>query len=58
MFYIVPVTNGVLDIDYDYLLEGIQTSENECYVKLREGVTARETWTEITEQEFEAQRTG
>lgn len=52
-YYIVPVNDGLLDIDYLYLQEGVQTSATECYVKLRDGAEPRETWQEITEEQFE-----
>lgn len=53
MYFIVPINNGFLDIDYTDLIEGIQTSATECYVKLRDQAEPRETWTVITEAEFE-----
>lgn len=53
-YFVVPVSNGVLDIEYRDLIQGIQTSATECYVKLREQAEPRGTWTTITEQEFEA----
>lgn len=52
VYYIVPVNNGLLDIDYLYLQEGIQTSATECYVKLRDGATVRDSWQVITEDQF------
>lgn len=54
MYFIVPVNNGLLDVDYEDLTEGIQTSETQCYVKLRGDFTRRDSWQEITEAEFEA----
>lgn len=51
-YYIVPVTNGLLDIDYAYLAEGIQNTETSCYVALRAGVLVREPWQAITEEQF------
>lgn len=54
MFFKVPVLNGVLDIDYKYLEQGIQVSETEAYVKLREGFMTRGSWVPITEVQFEA----
>ena len=52
-FFLVPVINGVTDIDYLYLLEGIQTKDGtQCYVKLRSGYVVRPSWQEITEDEF------
>ena len=54
MYYIVPVNNGMLDIDYADLIQGIQTTATECYVKLREQSEPRGTWIAITEQEFES----
>ena len=51
-YYIVPVNNGVLDIDYRDLQEGIHTNADTCHVRLRDGAEVRESWTEITEAEF------
>jgi len=51
-FFIVPVNNGLLDIDYADLVEGIQTTATECYVKLRDIAAIRDTWLVITEVEF------
>lgn len=52
MFYIVLVENGKLDIDYRDLQEGVQTTADTCHVKLRDEAEVRESWTEITEAEF------
>ena len=52
MFYIVPVTDGKLDIDYRDLQEGVQTTADTCHVRLRDGAEVRESWTEITEADF------
>lgn len=54
MYYVVPVIEGALDIDYRDLQDGIQTSATECYVRLCDGVTERPTWQEVSEQEFDA----
>jgi hypothetical protein len=54
VYFIVPVNAGLLDIDYADLIEGVQTSATECYVKLREQTEPRGTWIAITEQEFES----
>ena len=51
-YFVVPVNDGVLDIDYAYLAEGVQNSETSCYVELRAGVPVRDTWHEITEEQF------
>jgi len=51
-YFIVPVNDGVLDIDYLYLQEGVQNSETECYVKLKSGAYVRESWQSITEEQF------
>jgi hypothetical protein len=55
-YFIVPVNSGVLDIDYEYLQEGIQTSDTQAYVVLREGFEIRATWQEITEDQFDGAR--
>ncbi len=52
--FVVSVSDGVLDIEYRDLIQGIQTSATECYVKLREQSEPRGTWIAITEQEFES----
>lgn len=54
MYYKVPINNGELDIDYVYLMEAIQVSDSECYVKMRDEAVRRDSWQEITEEEFEA----
>ena len=51
-YYKVPVIGGVLDIDYYHLEQGISISETEALVKLREGFKVRESWQEITEEEW------
>ena len=51
-YYIVPVNNGVLDIDYRDLQEGIHTNADTCHVRPRDGAEVRESWTEITEAGF------
>lgn len=56
MYYLVAVNNGVLDIDYTDLIEGIVVSSNEGWVKLREGAILRSTWIEKTQEEFEAMK--
>ncbi len=52
MYFKVPIVNGEMDIPYEYLEQGVQISENEAYVKLREGYEVRESWMEITEEEW------
>lgn len=52
MYYIVPVINGVLDIDYRDLIEGIQTATDTCHVRLRDGADVRGSWMAITADEF------
>ena len=51
-YYMVSVNNGVLDIDYEYLQEGIQINDTTAYVVLREGFTVRPTWQEITAEQL------
>lgn len=51
-FFKVPIPNGLLDIDYRYLVEGINTNDSEAYVRLRDDVELRPTWVSITEDEF------
>jgi len=52
VYYIVPVNNGILDIDYFFLAQGVQLSETECYVALRAGAEVRQSWQAITEEQF------
>jgi len=52
--FIVPINDGLLEVDYEFLEQGIQISETECYVKMRPGFAVRPSWQEITEAEFEA----
>jgi hypothetical protein len=54
MYYKIPILNGVLDIDYEYLEIGCAISENEAYVKIREGAIPRDSWEEISKADFEA----
>ncbi len=54
MYYLVPITKGLLDVDYEYMEQGIQISDTSAYVKLREGYTIRESWQAITEEEWQA----
>ncbi len=56
MFYKVPVNDGMLDIDYEDLLEAVQLSPAEVYVRLGDAAAVRATWQEITEAEFGAVR--
>lgn len=51
-YFIVPIKDGLIDIDYSFLQEGVQSSSDHCYVSLREGFEVRESWQEITEEEF------
>jgi hypothetical protein len=53
VYYKVPINNGLLDIDYDFLETGIQISENESAVKLRSGAVVRPSWILMTEADFE-----
>lgn len=52
-YYICPVTDGLLDIDYRDLQEGVQTSATECYVKLSDRTIPRDTWQETTAEAME-----
>lgn len=52
MYYKVPINDGVLDIDYNFLEHGVGVSQTEAYVKLREGYTIRPSWQSITEEEW------
>jgi len=52
MFAIVPIVDGTLDIDYLNMIEGKTISSTQAVVMLRDGVTRRDTWQEITEAEY------
>jgi len=52
MYYKVPIVSGVLDIDYELLIEAHTLSLTEAVVRLAERAKKRETWTEITEVEY------
>ena len=52
MYYIVPIFNGELDIDYNYLEEGVVLEDSKACVKLREGYEVRPSWQPITEEEW------
>lgn len=53
MYFLVPVINGgELDIDYEFLERAVQKNDTKCYVKLRPGFVVRESWQEITEEEW------
>lgn len=51
-FFRAPSVNGVFDIDYDTMIEGRTISDTEVAVILRRGVDVRQTWTEITENDY------
>lgn len=51
-YFKVPITNGVLDIDYRDMIEGINHNDYEAYVRLKDGVEVKDTWTAIAEDEF------
>jgi len=52
VYFKVPVLNGLLDLDYEFLQEGVQINENEFIVLLREGFETREYWQPLTEREY------
>ncbi|OPX93980.1 MAG: hypothetical protein A4E53_00143 [Pelotomaculum sp. PtaB.Bin104] len=51
-YYKVSINQGVLDINYEDMIEGIAISETEAVVMLRDNAEQRETWTLITEEQF------
>ncbi|MBN6186396.1 hypothetical protein JQN58_05270 [Aneurinibacillus sp. BA2021] len=53
MFFNVPIINGVLDIDYEDLLGAFVISDSMALVRLKEYATKRDSWVEITKEEFE-----
>lgn len=55
-YFSVPFANGKMDIDYLYLREAVYIAEDKFHVKVSDNAPKRATWTEITEQEFEAQK--
>jgi hypothetical protein len=54
VFFSVPIIDGVLDIDYNYMLENIIISPTEAYVKMKNGHIPRESWAEIDQAVFDA----
>lgn len=52
MYFRVPVNNGVMDIDYRLLIQGIGISGTEAIVNLHPDAIVRESWVSITEDEF------
>ena len=56
MYFKIPMVNGLLDIDYEDMLEGIMFSETESYVKVQDSATVRDSWAEITEEEFNTKK--
>jgi hypothetical protein len=51
MYYIVPVKDGIMDLDYDFL-EYSHIMADAAYVKMRPGYEERDSWTGMTEDEF------
>lgn len=51
-FFKVPILNGILDIDYKDMIEGISVGDNTAYVALHDDARVRESWEEVTEEEF------
>ena|SRR5690625_2528538 len=54
LYFKVPVIDGVMDIDYSYLSNGIGLNGEQAVVELREGADVRESWEPITKDEFES----
>lgn len=52
MFFKIPIINGALDMDYGFLQEAVQISDTEACARVREGAEIRESWLEITEEEW------
>lgn len=52
MYYKVPIIDGVMDIDYDFLISAYTVSPIEAVVMLKEGFEVRESWQEISKDEF------
>ncbi len=51
-YYAIPKNNGSLDMDYRYLRDGIDVNENIAYCAVDADVEAKESWSEITEEDF------
>jgi len=52
-YFAVPKTaEGHLDLDYSTMREGISVSGYLAYCRLDQAAEVRESWTEITENEF------
>jgi hypothetical protein len=56
VYFSIPVSNGIPDIDFLYLSEIVYLSDTQAYVALRDDFTVRDTWAEITEDEFNAKK--
>lgn len=54
MYYKVPLIDGVLDADYNYLESMIIIESAFAYAKLRDGHTVRPSWQIISEDEIQA----
>jgi len=55
-YFRVAITEGLLDVDYADLIEGIQDQSDFAVVWLRESAAVRDTWEAITEETFDSYR--
>lgn len=53
MYQLVPVNNGVLDIDYRDMIEGIHTTATQALVHLVDSAVVRSTWTAKTQTDWD-----
>lgn len=51
-YYAIPKNNGSLDMDYRHLREGVQVNENSVYCAVDADAEVKESWKEITEEDF------
>ena len=51
MYYIVPVQDGMMDIDYNFV-EYSHIMADTAYVKMRPGFSQRDSWIELSEDEL------
>lgn len=54
MYQLVPINNGVLDIDYNDICEGITLSPTQAIVRLKDNAQVRGTWISQTIDQWHA----
>jgi predicted small secreted protein len=51
-FYIVPILRNILDINNDVIIEAMAISKTKAVIKLNGIFEVKESWIEITEEQF------